>query len=143
MKAISYWASRHITTTRILLIILGIINFLSGVLMGINFSKTPSLWFINIAGIGIVCSMVFIEKHHRKAQKTTSPNMFYARQNKAFGGLYFCNFLLAILFGQMLLNHTQNLDIQNSEYTTRHSAVEFSNATPSVLVIKKQKKSIK
>ena len=137
MKAISYWASRHIAASRFLLILLGVINFLSGVLIGINFWETTPLWFINLMGVGIVCSMVFIEKQYRKGKMTTNPNTAYQRRNKVLTGIYLCNFLLAIVFGQMLHNHTQRLDVQNPSYTTLKSAVVYNNTIPPVLVVKK------
>lgn len=140
MKAVSYWASQHIAASRLLLIILGVVNFLSGVLLGINFIENTPLWVINLLGLGIVCGILFIEKQYRKAKTATSPNVSYLRRNKAVLGLYLCNFLLAIVLGQVLLNHAQNVEQQNTVYVTLQSAIEHHNVPPSVLEVKKQKK---
>ena len=64
MKTISHWASRHIALSRLILIILGCINFLSGILLGINFFKEMSLGLTNLLGLGIVCVIFLLEKRY-------------------------------------------------------------------------------
>ena len=143
MKTISHWASRHIALSQFILIVLGFTNFLSGVLLGINFLKDMPLWLTNLLGLGIVCLIFLLEKHYRQAKITAQAESSYRRRTQSIMGFYFCNFLLAIVLGQVLLNHAQDFKKQNPEYTVLKSVVEPHHSTPSVaktIEIKKQKK---
>ncbi len=143
MKTISHWASRHIALSRLILIILGCINFLSGILLGINFFKEMPLWLTNLLGLGIVCLIFFLEKRYQQGKIDTPTESSYQRRTQTMMGFYFCNFLLAIVLGQVLLNNAQDFEKQNPTYTVLKSVVEPTGNTPSVaktIEIKKQKK---
>lgn len=131
MKTISHWASRHIALSRFILIVLGCINFLSGILLGITFLKETPLWLTNLLGLGIVCLIFFLEKKYRQRKMTTPTESSYQHRTKTMMGFYFCNFLLAFGLGQVLLNHAQDFNKQNSSYTVLKSVVEPT--IPSVL----------
>lgn len=143
MKTISHWASQHIALSRFILILLGCINFSSGVLLGINFLKETPLWLTNLLGFGIVSLIFLLEKRYRQAKTTTQTEFTYQHRTNTMMGFYFCNFLLAIVLGQVLLNHAQDFNKQNPKYTVLQSVVEPNHSTPSVakaIEIKKQKK---
>ena len=139
MKSISTWASQHILFTRYLLASLGIINLIVGVLLGINFFTHLPLWFVNVVGVGIVGFIFWIRKRTNNST-IKDKQLAYQLRTKALMGLYFCNFLLSIVAGQIMLNHVSDFKMHTSEYTVLKSIVESQSSTPSVSEVKKQKK---
>ena len=136
MKALSYWASRHIWQARLIIILIGIFRGTVGVLFGFMFLKNMHAMEMNVAAC-VLFSLIFgIEAlfHRRKLTLLDAPDKLYTFRVRCLSILYTCNFLLFMLVGNAVYRFEPTEE--KATVTSLYSIVSYKN-DPSVILDKK------
>jgi hypothetical protein len=148
MKTISYWASRHILHTRLILIFIEILKACIAVNLGYIFFKAITPTLANIGAFVLCLILWFAEKQYDKQLSTTKHQVssYYALRQRILALIYTAQIGLLMLIGVSVHNYKPLQEPANQPIML--SMIELNEtATPSVLSEKlsekKAEKSIK
>jgi hypothetical protein len=130
MKTLSHWASRHIWQSRIILILLGIIQGAIFVNIGFAVLKDLPIGFNKILiCLSLLSFLIISFIYKKKIKDIQTVERYYQFRNRCVGGIYFCMMTLMMLWGNTIYNMPESID--NQYFSIRNSAIEQST-TPSV-----------